>query len=68
MKLGRRVLVWVPDRGVPALGTSGASVHVRGVVRGLAERGYEVTLAVRRIRDHRAYRLAAVPARIVEVG
>jgi len=68
LKLGRRVLVWVPDRGVPALGASGASVHVRGVVRGLAECGYEVTLAVRRIRDHRPYRLTSLPARIVEVA
>ncbi len=68
MNRGANALVWVPDRGIPALGTSGASVHVRGVVRGLVAGGYQVTLAVRTIADHRPRRLLPLPARIVEVS
>jgi hypothetical protein len=62
VKLGPRVLVWVPDRGIPAHGTSGASVHVRGVVRGLEAAGFQVTLAVRTIADHRPRRLIPLHA------
>lgn len=40
-------------RGVPLYGPSGASAHVRGVVRGFQALGWDVTVAVTRLVDHR---------------
>lgn len=42
-----------PDPGVPVHGPSGASAHLRGVVRALQALGHEVRLAAFRLTDHR---------------
>lgn len=44
-----RVVYLCADRGIPLLGTKGASVHVRSLAAALAGRGNEVTLACRRL-------------------
>src|SRR5690606_19623460 len=50
---GVRVLVVCADPGVPLYGPSGASAHLRGVVRALADRGHEVRVAALRLADRR---------------
>lgn len=49
----RRVLVLCGDRGIPLYGPSGASAHLRGVVRALAEGDDAVHVAVHRLSDKR---------------
>jgi glycosyltransferase involved in cell wall biosynthesis len=39
-----RLCYLLPDRGIPLDGTKGASAHVRGLVRALAQIGHEVTV------------------------
>jgi glycosyltransferase involved in cell wall biosynthesis len=64
---GRRVLVLCLDRGIPLYGPAGGSAHLRGVIRGLAAHGLEVTAAVSRLGDARGWRLEPVPARVTVV-
>jgi len=44
-----RVVYLCADRGIPLLGTKGASVHLRSLAAALASRGNEVILACRRL-------------------
>lgn len=44
-----RVVYLCADRGIPLLGTKGASVHLRSLAAALVGRGHEVTLACRRL-------------------
>lgn len=48
-----RILVVCADPGVPVQGPSGASAHLRGVVRALMARGHEVRVAAFRLHDRR---------------
>lgn len=48
-----RILVLCGDRGIPLLGPSGASAHLRGVCRALIRQGHEVRVAVPLATDHR---------------
>ena len=48
-----RALVLSADPGVPLLGPSGASAHLRGIARALESSGYSVRVAVPRISDDR---------------
>ena len=44
-----RILYLCDDRGIPVLGTKGASTHVREITGALAARGHAVTLACARL-------------------
>lgn len=46
-------LVLCGAAGIPLYGPSGSSAHLRGVVRALVRRGYEVRVAVPRLHDDR---------------
>ncbi|MEO0604395.1 MAG: glycosyltransferase family 4 protein [Myxococcota bacterium] len=48
-----RVLVHCADRGVPLYGPSGASEHLRGVIRALSRAGHDVRVSVRCLVDAR---------------
>jgi glycosyltransferase involved in cell wall biosynthesis len=60
-----RVLVLSPDPGIPLYGPSGASAHLRGVVRAFAERGDQVRVAVARTGGHGGPPHEVVPAEVV---
>lgn len=48
-----RILVICADPGIPLHGPSGASVHLRGLARGLRDAGHTVRVATPRASDHR---------------
>ena len=54
------------DRGVPIIGRSGSSVHVRGLVDALARRGHNVTLFTACPSDGAAK--GGVPGTLIDVG
>lgn len=48
-----RVLVFCGDRGIPLLGPSGSSAHLRSVAAALTRRGHDVVVATPWLADHR---------------
>ena len=44
-----RMAYLCPDRGIPVLGTKGASVHVRAITEALQRRGHEVIIVAARL-------------------
>ena len=61
----RRVLLLCADRGIPWLGPSGASAHLRGIAGALQRRGLEVTVAVPALSDERGAVTDAPDLRVV---
>jgi glycosyltransferase involved in cell wall biosynthesis len=59
------VLVLCGDAGIPIHGPSGASNHLRSVVRALAELGHEVRIAAPRLADDRGHWDHPLPASLV---